>query len=436
LTQYFPPEIGSTQNRLSYLAKSLVQRGHEVTVLTALPNYPDGKIFEGYRRRVVMEERTDGMRMVRVWCYATRRKAVLPRMLNYSSFVCASLLLGTLRIGRPDVMLADSPPLFLGLSALPMKWIFGAKLVFNVADLWPESAVAMGVVQNRSMIKAATAIEEMIYRHSDLITGETRGIVENVQRRMPKKSVVLLTNGADLTAVNGKQRDRAVVRRGWAGEGNKFVVGYAGLHGLAQRLETVLEAAARLASNPDIVFLFFGDGPEKAALVEKAGRMGLQNVRFYPPQPKGQIAEVISAFDVALVPLRDLPLFRGALPSKIFEAMSLGTPVICSVPGEAQAIIEESRGGICTPPEDAQEMSNAILRLYRQPELRETMGNAAKEYVSRFYNRATIAANFESLLTRLVDSGNGVASLSAVSEGKAQRGGANRPSEPCLPGKA
>src|SRR5579872_2733473 len=132
LTQYFPPEIGSTQNRLSYLAKSLVERGHEVTVLTALPNYPEGEIFEGYRGRLLMEERVDGMRMVRVWCYATRRKAVLPRMLNYGSFMFASLL-GSLRIGRPDVMLADSPPLFLGLSALPMKWILGAKLVFNVA---------------------------------------------------------------------------------------------------------------------------------------------------------------------------------------------------------------------------------------------------------------------------------------------------------------
>lgn len=417
LTQYFPPEIGSTQNRLSYLAKSLVQRGHEVTVLTALPNYPQGKIFEGYRRCLLMEERADGMRMVRVWCYATRRKAVWPRMLNYGSFMFASLL-GSLRIGRPDVMLADSPPLFLGLSALPMKWILGAKLVFNVADLWPESAVAMGVVRNRSIIKAATAIEEMIYRHSDLITGATRGIVENVQRRMPNKPVVLLTNGADLSALNGQHRDRAVVRRNWAAEG-KFVVGYAGLHGLAQRLETVLEAAARLASNPDIVFLFFGDGPEKAALVDKAGKMGLQNVKFYPPQPKGQIAEVISAFDVALVPLRDLALFRGALPSKIFEAMSLGTPVICSVPGEAQAIIEESGGGICTRPEDAEEMSSAILRLYSQPGLRETMGNAAKEFVSRFYNRATIAANFERLLTRLVDSGNDVASPSAVPERKA-----------------
>ncbi len=418
LTQYFPPEIGSTQNRLSYLAKSLVLRGHEVTVLTALPNYPEGKIFEGYRGRLLMEERADGMRMVRVWCYATRSKAVWPRMLNYGSFMFASLLLGTLRIGRPDVVLADSPPLFLGLSALPMKWILGAKLVFNVADLWPESAVAMGVVQNRSVIKAATAIEETIYRHSDLITGATRGIVENVQRRMPNKPVVLLTNGADLSALNGQHRDRAVVRRSWAAEG-KFVVGYAGLHGLAQRLETALEAAARLAAYPDIVFFFFGDGPEKAALVEKAGRLGLQNVKFYPPQSKGQIAEVISAFDVALVPLRDLALFRGALPSKIFEAMSLGTPVICSVPGEAQAIIEESGGGICTRPEDAEEMSKAILRLYRQPELRETMGNAAKEYVSRFYNRATIAANFERHLSRLVDSRHDVASPSVVPERKA-----------------
>lgn len=403
LTQYFPPEMGATQNRLSYLAKSLTGRGHDVTVLTALPNYPEGRIFDRYRGHLLMEERTDGMRIVRVWCYATQSKGLLPRMLNYFSFMLASLLLGTLRMGRPDVMLVDSPPLFLGLSALPMKWILGSKFVFNVADLWPEAAVAMGVIQNRFLIKTATAFEELIYRHSDLITGATRGIIQNIQRRMPKKPVVLLTNGAELTALGPQHRDRSELRRSLAGEA-KFVVGYAGLHGLAHRLETMLEAAARLAWNSDIVFLLFGDGPEKAALVERAGRLGLQNVKFYAPLPKNQIAEIISLFDVALVPLRDLPLFRGYLPSKLFEAMGLGTPVICStpIPGEAQAIVDESGGGIVTRAENAEEMADAIVQLYRQPALRQQMGAAAKEYVKRFYNRATIAANFERVLSKLV----------------------------------
>jgi glycosyltransferase involved in cell wall biosynthesis len=404
LTQYFPPEMGATQNRLSYLSRSLAEHGHDVTVLTALPNYPEGKIFDGYRGRVFMEERMGRLRVLRVWCYARQSKAMSQRMVNYFSFMLASLLLGTPRVGRPDVMLVDSPPLFLGLSALLMKWILGAKFVFNVADLWPEAAVAMGAIQNRLVVKAATALEEMIYRHSDLITGATQPVVP-------------LTNGAELADLEAERYDRTALRSSWAGEG-KFVVGYAGLHGLAHRLETVLEAAARVASNPDIVFLFFGDGCEKAAIVEKAQKLGLQNVKFYPPQPKDQIGHVISSFDVALVPLRDLVLFRGYLPSKMFEAMGLGTPVICSVPvpGEAQAIINESGGGIVTRAENSEEMADAILKLYGQPALCRQMGAAAKEYVSRFYNRATIAANFERVLAKLVANDDYTGSAPSLAE--------------------
>ena len=194
--------------------------------------------------------------------------------------------------------------------------------------------------------------------------------------------------------------------RAFVGEA-KFVVGYAGLFGLQHGLETVIDAAAKLASHPEIVFVFFGDGPRKAAVVEKARSLGLQNVRFYPPQPKAQLADIISSFDVALSPLRDLPMCRSILPMKMFEALGLGTPVISSVPspGEAQTITEESGGGIVIRPENPHEMAIAILHLYSQPALRLRMGAAAKEYVSRFYNRATITLNFELLLTNFVANG-------------------------------
>ena len=407
LTQYYLPEMGASAIRLSYQAKSLAERGHQVTVLTAFPNYPEGKIFEGYRGRMVMEERVDGVRIQRVWCYASPGKAILPRLLNYFSFTVSSLLLGTFRVGRPDVILVDSPPLFLGLSAIPMKWILGAKLVFNVADLFPEAAVAFGVIQNRSVIKAATALEQTIYRHSDLITASTRSMAEHVRQRAPDKPVVVLKNGADMAAPSAPHRDHNEVRRTFAGDAT-FIVGYAGLFGLQHGLETVIDAAARLASNPEIVFLFFGDGPRKAAVMEKAAAMGLPNVKFYPPQPKHRLAEIVSSFDVAVSPLRNLPMCRSILPMKMFEALGMGKPVICAAPapGEAQTIIDESGGGIVTRPEDAQEMADAIAQLYRQPALRLQMGAAGKDYISRFYNRATIAANFERLLANFVANGN------------------------------
>ena len=407
VTQYFLPEMGASAMRLSYQAKSFVECGHEVTVLTTFPNYPEGKIFPGYGGRAVMEEHLEGIRVVRVWSYVSPGKGIVPRLLNYFSFMFTSFLLGALRVGWPDVMLVDSPPLFLGVSAIAMKWILGAKLVFNVADLFPEAAVAFGVIQNKSVIKAATALEGMIYRHSDLITASTRSMAQHVQRRVPNKPVFVLTNGADMAALNAPQCDRTEVRRKFAGEA-KFVVGYAGLFGLQHGLETVIEAAAKLAAHPEIVFLFFGDGPRKAAVVERARSLGLQNVKFYPPQPKDQLAEIISSFDVALSPLRDLPMCRSILPMKMFEALGLGTPVISSVPspGEAQTITADSGGGIVIRPENPREMADAIVQLYRQPALRLRMGTAAKEYISRFYNRATITANFERLLTNFVANGN------------------------------
>jgi glycosyltransferase involved in cell wall biosynthesis len=424
LTQYFPPEMGASAIRISYQAKSFVERGHEVTVLTTFPNYPEGKIFEDYRGRMLMEEHVDGMRILRAWCYASPDKGILPRLLNYCSFTFSSMLLGTLRVGRPDVMLVDSPPLFLGISAIPMKWILGAKLVFNVADLFPEAAVAFGVIENGSVIKAATALEQMIYRHSDLITASTRSMAENIQRRMPNKPVEVLTNGADMAALSAPHRDRTEVRRRFAG-GAEFVAGYAGLFGLQHKLETLVDAAAALTSHPEIVFLFFGDGPRKAPVVDKARKLGLQNVKFYPPQPKAQLAEIISSFDVALSPLRDLPMCRCILPMKMFEALGLGIPVICSAPapGEAQAIIDQSGGGIVTRPESGQEIADAILELYRQRARRLEMGAAAKQYMSRFYNRATIASNFERLLTNLVANGNYGGSAQASE--KRSRQGAN-----------
>lgn len=408
LTQYYLPEMGASAIRLSYQAKSLLERGHQVTVLTAFPNYPEGKIFAGYRGRVVMEENIDGVRVQRVWCHASPDKAIVPRLLNYFSFTASSLFLGTFRVGRPDVILVDSPPLFLGMSAIPMKWILGAKVVFNVADLFPEAAVAFGVITNPTVIKAATALEKSIYRHSDLITASTRSMAEHVRRIVPDKPVVVLTNGADMAALNAPHRECGEVRREFAGD-SSFIVGYAGLFGLQHGLETVIEAAAKLAPHPEIVFLFFGDGPRKAAVMEKAAAMGLSNVKFYPPQPKQRIAEIISSFDVAVSPLRNLPMCRSILPMKMFEALGMGKPVICAspAPGEAQTIIDESGGGIVTRPEDPQEMADAIMQLYRNPAQRLQMGAAAKEYISRFYNRATIAANFERLLANFVANGSG-----------------------------
>jgi glycosyltransferase involved in cell wall biosynthesis len=402
LTQYFPPETGAPQNRISYFARYFAAAGHTVTVLTALPSYPEGKIFPEYRGVWRREEVFESMRIIWVWIYATKSKAFLLRLLNYFSFMFSSVLLGIGTIGKQDVIIVESPPIFLGLSGLIYKFAKKARLALNVSDLWPESAVAMGLVRNRWIIRATVAFEELLYRRSDLITGQTRGIVKNIQSRIPNKPVALITNGVDEAGSPQDAASLAEVKRalGWQGT---LVVGYAGLHGLVYGLETLVETAQILSSYRDITFVLFGDGPEKEKLVALAEERKLPNIKFYPPQSRVQILDIIRCFDATVIPLRNLKLCLGTLPSKMFEAMGAGVPVVAAMLGEAQAVVNEAGAGICVPPEDAQAIADAILRLYSDPALRARMGESGRQYVKRHYNRAQIARNYEQILQKATE---------------------------------
>jgi glycosyltransferase involved in cell wall biosynthesis len=401
LTQYYPPETGAAQNRISDLARRLAAWGHNVTVLTALPSYPKGEIFEGYRGKLAFEENIDGVRVLRVWTYTTKSKGFVRRLMNYFSFVLGSILVGAAKSGPQDILIVESPPLFLGLSGLLLSKLRHSKMVFNVSDLWPESAVSLGMLRSKLLIRLATALEEFIYRRSDLITGQTQGIVDNISIRMPAIPVALITNGVDVDTFSiDLNAARARIRRDLGMEG-EFVVGYAGLHGLAQGLDTVLQAADRLRGQENILFAFFGDGPEKIRLTEVAREKALANVRFYPPQPKANMPSIMAAFDASIVPLKRLDLFRGALPCKLFESMAAAVPVIVSIEGEARALVEQAGAGICVRAEDAVQMADAILKLRRNPALRISLGNSGRKYVMGNYSRGTIAKRFDRLLSNL-----------------------------------
>jgi glycosyltransferase involved in cell wall biosynthesis len=301
------------------------------------------------------------------------------------------------------------PPLFLGVSGYAMSRLLRARLVLNVSDLWPESAVAMGILRNRLLIRLSKGLEEFLYARADLITGQTEGIVQNVQRRFPTKRVALITNGVDVQAFPGAVqpgRRRAVRREFSLADG--FVVGYAGLHGHAQGLETVVSAARLLENEPDLVFAFFGEGPRKDELMALA--RGATNVRFFAAQPSLRMSDVLASFDVALIPLRRLALFRGALPSKLFEAMAAELPVVVSVEGEAQALVERSGAGVSVEPENSRALADAVMKLRANPELRRRMGENGRRYVVAHYDRAQIANQFESLLRRAVGNGSRPAS--------------------------
>ena len=400
LTQYYPPETGAPQNRLSDLARRLARSGHDLTVLTAMPNYPRGEIFEEYRNRFLVKENHGDIKVIRTWIYATKKKTFVRRLLNYFSFVVSSFAFGIWKIGSPDIVIVESPPLFLGISGFMLSLCKNAKLVLNVSDLWPDSAVAMGVLSNNALIRVSRSLEEFLYRRSVLITGQTRGIVDNIQLRFRNKDVALITNGVDVAAFldASSSAQRAETRREFALEG-KFVIGYAGLHGLAQGLDTVLHAARLLVDHQDVLFTFFGDGPEKEKLVQQVDEFGLKNVRFYSSQPSARMPAVVGSFDVALIPLKRLELFKGALPSKMFEAMAAAVPLLASIEGEARELVEKAQAGRCIEPENPHAMADAILQFYKDPQVLQTLGRNGQRYVIEHFDRQKIADQFERLLT-------------------------------------
>lgn len=402
LTQYYPPETGAPQNRLSDMAQRLTRSGHNITILTALPNYPRGEIYEEYRGRIITEEYCENIRIIRSWIHATKNKGFIPRLLNYFSFVLSSLAAGVWKVGRQDFLIVESPPLFLGMSGFVLSLFKKAKLIFNVSDLWPESAVAIGVLKNKGLIRVSRWLEEFLYKKSHLITGQTQGIVDSIRSRLVNKPVRLITNGVNVEAFRlvASSNERVEIRREF-GLNRKVIVGYAGLHGLAQGLETVIQAARLLVENDDLLFVLFGDGPDKPELLQLAHQFKLENVKFFPSQPTRRMPSIISSFDIAMVPLRRLDIFKGALPSKMFEAMAAAVPVIVSIEGEAKELVEKAQAGIAIKPEDPRAMADAVLRLCRDHQSRTTFGLNGRRYVLEHYNREKIASEFERLLTAL-----------------------------------
>lgn len=400
LTQYYPPEIGAAQNRLSDLARRLTKSGHNVTVLTALPSYPKGEIYEGYRGRLKMTDEHDGIRVLRTWVYATKKKSFIPRILNYLSFALLSVIVGSLTAGNADAVIVESPPLFLGFSGYFLSKLKRAKFVLNVSDLWPESAVVLNVLHDRRLIRWATRGEEWLYRQASLVTGQTQGIVDSIRRRCANKPVHLLTNGVApefLERVAQARVSRQFLRDKF-GFGQKFIVAYTGVHGLAQGLETLLRSADLLSEQIEIQFCFFGDGPEKSHLQSVAAERGLGNVHFYSSLKASEMAELLASIDVSVVLLKRNDLFKGALPSKLFEALGAGVPVVAALDGEAKELVERSRGGLFVEPENPEDMADKLLKLYRDAEVCRCLGENGKAYVGAHYDRKEIAKCFERLI--------------------------------------
>lgn len=398
LTQYFPPEVGAPQNRLYELAIRLQNKGADVTVLTAMPNYPRMILIESYRRKFYCFENLDSLKVHRSYIFVKKSRSLFVRLLNYFSFVISSIIIGTFKIEKQDYIFCESPPLFLGISALILTKIKKAKLIFNVSDLWPESAEKLGLVRNKFLLNLSTNLEEYLYQKSYIITGQTQGIVKNISTRFPNKKVYWLKNGIDTKLFENVNDRQWRIEKGFSI--NDFLVLYAGILGYAQGLDVIFYAANILQDSSKIKFIIMGDGPEKERLQKLSDDLNLKNVLFMDPEPKKNMPFIIASMNASVVPLKKIDLFKGAIPSKIFEVLASKKPILLGVEGEAKDLfITEGKCGLSFIPENAEDLAKNIMELFNSPSLAENLGLNGFNYVSKNFNRNLISEEFWNLLT-------------------------------------
>lgn len=384
LTDNFPPEGNAPATRTYEHSREWVKQGHEVTVITCAPNFPEGVLFEGYRNKWYQREVVDGINVVRVKTYITANEGFAKRILDYISFGFMGGLVGLFQ-KRPDVIVSTSPQFFCACGAWVLSVCRWKPWVFELRDIWPASITAVGAMQKSAVIRFLEKLELFLYRRADRIVSVTNSFkTELVERGIDGSKIDVVVNGVDLAQYQPvAEKDRSLA--GQYGLQGKFVVGYIGTHGMAHALDKVLDAADKLQGNDEIRFLFTGGGAERANLEAQARERKLTNVVMMPRQPKEMMPAVWSLCDISLISLRDTPLFTKVIPSKIFESMGMGLPMIIACPeGEATGIIRDTRSGMVVPPEDPDALAACVGDLYadrvRLGELAKASGNSAQAF--------------------------------------------------------
>jgi colanic acid biosynthesis glycosyl transferase WcaI len=362
LTHYFPPEVNAPASRTHEHARRWVRDGHEVTVITGVPNHPAGRLFPGFENRLLQEEEVDGIRVLRTWMFLTANQGFLRRTINYLAFMVTATL-ASLRAERPDVVVATSPQFFCGLAGLLVSRLKRRPLVLEVRDLWPDSIVQLGQLERGRLVSVLEGVETFLYRRSAGIVVNTRAFIDHVVARgVPRGRVALVYNGIDPELFRPRPPDEALLRA--HGLGGCFVVTYVGTLGLAHGLGTVLDAAARLRDRPEVRFLLIGDGAERERLERRAREEGLEHVRFLGLRPRAEMPAWIASSDLLLVMLRDLPVFRTVIPSKTFEYLAQERPIVVAAPeGEIRGLVEEAKAGVVIEPEDAEALADVVRRV-------------------------------------------------------------------------
>lgn len=390
LTQYFPPEVGAAQVRLSAFARELVRAGHEVEVVTALPNYPAGFLAPADRRRARRREMMDGIPVTRLWLYAAKG-AGMRRLMSYLSFTATGLV-GALSVRRPDVVFVESPPLFLGVAGWLAARRFRAPLVLNVSDLWPDSVRDMGLMSRGPWIGMAERLERFLYRRATAVTAVTDGIRHRLihSKGVAPESVLFLPNGVDTSTFHplpGVDTTSAPT------------LAYTGNHGYAQALDVVVDAAALIQT---INFVLVGAGSDKERLQLRAVGLSLPNVQFAPPVPAEEVSEIYRGALGGIVSLRKSPLMEGARPAKVLAIMACGRPVLYAGSGEGADLVREADAGIVVEPENPAALAAAARALASDPSRATEMGLNGRRYVEQHFAWPVLVTDWLAQLSRVL----------------------------------
>jgi len=404
LTDNFPPEVNAPAGRTFEHCREWVRAGHRVTVITCFPNFPDGKVFKGYRNQLCKMETMDGIRVIRVWSYIAANKGFLKRTLDYASFMFSAIAASFL-VNKPDLVIGTSPQFFTACAAYIAGRVRHIPFVFELRDLWPESIKAVGAMRQSILIGMLEKLEFFLYRKASRIICVTRSFKENlIKRGIGGGKIGVITNGVDMSRFRPGPKDRELERK--YGLQGKFVAGYVGTHGMAHGLETILQAAGQIKNFDDsdaFRFILLGNGAKKQDLIELARTMSLDNLIFIDSVPKDQVVRYWSLLDASIIHLKKTDLFTSVIPSKLFECMATGIPILHGVAGESAEIVRKENIGLVFEPENADQLCRRLIELRSNKALYDSL-RAKCIKAAKNYDRSDLASRMLAILEELHDS--------------------------------
>jgi len=402
LTHYFHPEGNAPATRVYEMSRRWVKLGFEVSVVTGVPNVPNGVVYPGYRNRWRSREVIEGVETLRVWTYLAPNKGTIRRILNYLSF-CATATIAGLGVRRPDLVIATSPQFFCGWAGVFVSRLRRVPFVLEVRDLWPESIAAVGAMRSSWLLRFLGWLERRMYAAATRIVTVGRGYQRELESRgVPAERIAVIPNGVD-RAMFDPAADASQMRARFA-PNREFLCSYVGTIGMGSGLSVVLRAAELLRDQGrrDVVWLLVGDGAVREELEREARDRGLDRVIFTGRLPKAEMPGVLAASDACLVHLARRPLFRTVMPSKIFEAAAMAKPIVLGVEGFAAEVVEGAGAGICVEPENAEQLVAAVLRLAADRELGRSLGRAGQERIAAAYDYSALAGDYAELIRGVV----------------------------------